>query len=142
MSVNGQDLLYDGLTDPRPAVQSSSKCRYEIVAQIFGCEGVKVIKFEEVEKGLKGLVETDGPELMNLIVSIKPTTVNGGSDEGSQLFARSLWCHTTTMCPGHSTRTAENNPMAIIAMVKSDDVEKSEGDNTTRCATIPKFGRP
>ncbi|SMY23349.1 unnamed protein product [Zymoseptoria tritici ST99CH_1A5] len=84
MSVNGQDLLYDGLTDPRPAVQSSSKCRYEIVAQIFGCEGVKVDKFEEVEKGVKGLVETDGLELMNLIVSIKPTTVNGGSDEGFQ----------------------------------------------------------
>lgn len=32
VSVNGQDLLYDGVTDKRPAIQLSKACRYDIVA--------------------------------------------------------------------------------------------------------------
>lgn len=73
MSVNGQDLIYEGKTQARPCITMSEKCRYDIVAQGFGCEGVKVEKFEEIAPAVKELVSKT-PALINMIVSVKPTT--------------------------------------------------------------------
>jgi hypothetical protein len=157
MSVNGQDLLYEGVTELRPAVKLSSKCRYEVVAQGFGCEGVKVDQFEDVEKGVKGLVESGGPGLMNLVVSVKPTTpatlsmvgatkdpnvsalftpilictVKGGTDIWLT-DSRSLSCRTTTMSLGHITKTARHNRTEM-----HDALSRRKPYKTTDCATIP-----
>ena len=74
MSVNGQDLLYQNITPHRPAVQLSKSCRYDIVAQGFGCEGAYVDKHEQIAPKVEEFWKLSGPSLMNLIVSRTPTT--------------------------------------------------------------------
>ena len=73
MSVNGQDLIYDGVTEARPCVKMSEGCRYEVVAQGFGCEGRKVEKYEDIKPAVEELAQKT-PALINMIVSVKPTT--------------------------------------------------------------------
>ncbi|EME48455.1 hypothetical protein DOTSEDRAFT_29894 [Dothistroma septosporum NZE10] len=73
MSVNGQDLIYDGITETRPCVKMSEGCRDDIVAQGFGCEGEKVEKFEDIGPVVEELSRKT-PALINMIVSVKPTT--------------------------------------------------------------------
>lgn len=74
MSVNGQDLVYEGKTKSRPAVELSKACAYEIVAQGFNCNGAKVEKFEDIEPTVKKLSTAGRPGLINMIVSRTPTT--------------------------------------------------------------------
>lgn len=73
MSVNGQDLIYEGVTDVRPCVKMSEGCKYEVVAQGFGCEGKKITAYEEIELTVRELAQKT-PALINMIVSVKPTT--------------------------------------------------------------------
>ncbi|KAF1998717.1 acetolactate synthase I/II/III large subunit [Amniculicola lignicola CBS 123094] len=42
MSAAGQDMIYGGVTDARPASNLSDHTRYDIVAQGFGCEGILI----------------------------------------------------------------------------------------------------
>ena len=49
MSVNGQSLLYDGKTKARPISRLSKKCRYDVVAQGFDCDGEMVTDFETIK---------------------------------------------------------------------------------------------
>ena len=81
MSIAGQDLLYS-TSEPtlRPVSTLSPACRFDIVAQGFGCEGVLVKDFDEIEGAVKKLADgaTTGakakPGLINLIVSRQPVT--------------------------------------------------------------------
>ncbi|GIZ39909.1 hypothetical protein CKM354_000327100 [Cercospora kikuchii] len=73
MSVNGQDLLYDKTTPARPAVQMSKACAYEVVAQGFNCAGQKVTEYDQVGPAIQRLSKA-GPALLNMIVSVKPTS--------------------------------------------------------------------
>lgn len=74
MSYNGQELVYGTITN-RPVSQLSPKCKFEIVAQGFDCEGVKVDKLEEVEGAVHKLCQHQGPGLLNLLVNDKPISV-------------------------------------------------------------------
>jgi thiamine pyrophosphate-dependent acetolactate synthase large subunit-like protein len=74
MSYNGQELVYGTITT-RPVSQLSPKCKFEIVAQGFDCEGMKVEKLEEVEAAVQKLCRHQGPGLINLLVNDKPISV-------------------------------------------------------------------
>lgn len=74
MSVNGQDLIYGEKVKFRPSIQLSKHCKYEVVAQGFNCEGAKVTELGEVGTAVEKLVKSGGPGLLNMIVSVKPTT--------------------------------------------------------------------
>lgn len=74
MSYNGQELVYGTITT-RPVSQLSPNCKFEIVAQGFDCEGVKVEKIEDVEAAVKKLCDHSGPSLLNLLVNDKPISV-------------------------------------------------------------------
>lgn len=74
MSYNGQELVY-GTIATRPVSQLSPKCKFEIVAQGFDCEGVKVNKLEDVEPAVQKLCQHQGPGLLNLLVNDKPISV-------------------------------------------------------------------
>ena len=74
MSVNGQDLVYGEKIKFRPSIQLSKHCAYETVAQGFNCVGAKATTLAEVGPAVKKLVESGRPGLLNMIVSVKPTT--------------------------------------------------------------------
>ena len=74
MSVNGQDLIYGEKVKFRPAIQLSKHCKYEVVAEGFNCEGKKVTKLDEVGPTVEKMVKSGRPGLLNMIVSVKPTT--------------------------------------------------------------------
>ncbi len=74
MSVAGQDLIYEDSDPARLVSALSPKCRFDIVAQGFGCKGSIVEKFEDVEKVTKSITEERGAGLINLIVSRQPIT--------------------------------------------------------------------
>ncbi|ETN44718.1 uncharacterized protein HMPREF1541_10388 [Cyphellophora europaea CBS 101466] len=74
MSVAGQDLIYEKSESVRPASELSPNCRFDIVAQGFGCDGRIVERFEDVAKTTKELVEGNRASLLNLIVSRQPVT--------------------------------------------------------------------
>lgn len=74
MSVNGQDLIYGEKVKFRPSIQLSKHCRYEVVAEGFNCEGKKVTKLDKVGPTVEKLVKLGKPSLLNMIVSVKPTT--------------------------------------------------------------------
>lgn len=128
MSVNGQDLIYEGKTDARPAVKLSKQCAYEVVAQGFGCRGAKVEKYEEIEGAVKEMCKEDGGRgLINLIVSVKPTSpatlgmVGATEDKNVSIslmvvLERSVcadvcnsgsWCHITTTYRDRSTKMCQ-----------------------------------
>lgn len=73
MSVAGQDIMYEKSETVRPVSTLSKDCRYDIVAQGFGCQGKLVEQFEDVAKVTKALAG-NGPGLINLIVSRQPVT--------------------------------------------------------------------
>lgn len=74
MSINGQDLLYTGVTETRPAVQLSKACRFEVVAQGFNCAGECVTEYDQIRPTVEKLAQAGGPSLINLIVSRTPTS--------------------------------------------------------------------
>ena len=74
MSVNGQDLIYEGKSKARPAIQLSKQCKYEIVAQGFNCAGEFVADFDKIKPTVEKLAKSGKPGLVNLIVSSQPTT--------------------------------------------------------------------
>ena len=73
MSINGQDLVFEGKTNARPAVRLSKSCAFEVVAQGFNCAGAKVTEYEKIKPTIQELSKA-GPALLNLIVSVKPTS--------------------------------------------------------------------
>lgn len=72
MSQAGQELMYGGKTDARPASKLSPATRYEVVAEGFGCAGARVDKVEEIGATVRKLSTVEGPALLNLIVSDRP----------------------------------------------------------------------
>jgi len=85
MSAAGQDLLYGADEPARPVVALSPVCRFDIVAQGFGCRGVKVQdSLQELETAVRELTQTTEagsgsqqrttPALIDLIVSRNPFT--------------------------------------------------------------------
>lgn len=78
MSQSGQELIFGDATDSRPAAKLSSKTKYEMVAEGFGCPGGKVDKVEDIDAAVKKLSDNRladnkrGPGCLNLIVSEKP----------------------------------------------------------------------
>jgi len=72
MSQAGQELVFGGKTEARPASKLSPATKYEMVAEGFGCTGARIDKVEEIEAAVKKLSKVDGPALLNLIVSDKP----------------------------------------------------------------------
>lgn len=76
MSVAGQDLIYENEDPARVASTLSENCRYDIVAQGFGCKGVIAqASIEEVQSAVKQLTATNGPGLLNAIISRNPITL-------------------------------------------------------------------
>jgi thiamine pyrophosphate-dependent acetolactate synthase large subunit-like protein len=71
MSRNGQELVF-GENAPKPASKLSPAARYDIVAEGFGCVGMKVEKVEDVGPAVKKLSEIEGPACINLIVADHP----------------------------------------------------------------------
>ena len=74
MSVNGQDLIYSGKSDARPAITLSKQCRYDVVAQGFNCDGAYVTEFDDIKPTVESLSKSGKPGLINMIVSVQPTT--------------------------------------------------------------------
>ncbi|EXJ79936.1 hypothetical protein A1O3_08221 [Capronia epimyces CBS 606.96] len=78
MSVAGQDLLYADDDPARVASSLSPDCRYDIVAQGFGCRGVLVPArsgVDDLRAAVNLLTATKGPALLNAIVSRFPVTL-------------------------------------------------------------------
>lgn len=74
MSVNGQNLIYEGKSKARPAVQLSKSCKYDIVAQGFNCDGEIVTEFDKIKPTVERMSKSGRPGLINMIVSPQPTT--------------------------------------------------------------------
>jgi thiamine pyrophosphate-dependent acetolactate synthase large subunit-like protein len=75
MSLAGQEIVYSLKTPARMISKLSPSCRYDVVAQGFGCEGVMVTEYEKIGEAVRGLSEVGkGPGLLNLIVSETPIT--------------------------------------------------------------------
>jgi thiamine pyrophosphate-dependent acetolactate synthase large subunit-like protein len=74
MSVNGQDLIYSGKSDARPAITLSKQCRYEVVAQGFNCDGAYVTEYDQIKPTVEKMSKSGKPGLINMIVSVQPTT--------------------------------------------------------------------
>lgn len=90
MSQAGQQIIYGDITDKRPCAAMNPKTRYDIVAQGFGCQGVRVdtreLKNAEndeectpaqkglsaIDEAVKSLLSSGGPGLLDLIVSDVP----------------------------------------------------------------------
>src|SRR5271170_3350636 len=83
MSLAGQEIVYNLKTAVRPISKLSPSTRYDVVAQGFGCEGVMVKDYDEIEKAVRMLSEEGkGPGLLNLIVSETPIAcVTRGMDD-------------------------------------------------------------
>ena len=73
MSVNGQNLIYEGKSKARPAIQLSQQCHYEVVAQGFNCAGEIVKDFNEIKPMVEKMSKSGKPGLINMIVSSQPT---------------------------------------------------------------------
>ena len=74
MSIAGQDLIYEDSDPARLVSTLSPKCRFDIVAQGFGCKGSLIDKWDDVEGKTKAITKEAGAGLINLIVSRKPIT--------------------------------------------------------------------
>ncbi|KAK6380289.1 hypothetical protein LTS17_005478 [Exophiala oligosperma] len=78
MSVHGQDLIYEDEDPARVASTLSPNCRFDLVAQGFGCKGIIVQEsVEEARAAIKKLTSstTKGPGLLNAIISKTPVTM-------------------------------------------------------------------
>lgn len=74
MSVAGQDIIYSDTDSARMVSALSPKCRFDIVAQGFGCKGAIVREHGEIEETVRKMTAEKGPGLIDLIVSRKPIT--------------------------------------------------------------------
>ncbi|KAF2485390.1 acetolactate synthase I/II/III large subunit [Neohortaea acidophila] len=74
MSLNGQELIYQGKSQARPAIRLSKSCKYEVVAQGFNNDGAFVDKFEDIKPTTERMSRSGKPGLINMIVSPQPTT--------------------------------------------------------------------
>ena len=74
MSVNGQDLIYEGKSKARPAIKLSKQCKYEVVAQGFNCAGEYDTEYDQIKPTVEKLSKSGKPSLINMIVSVQPTT--------------------------------------------------------------------
>ncbi|OQV06493.1 Thiamine pyrophosphate enzyme, central domain-containing protein [Cladophialophora immunda] len=75
MSIAGQDLIYEDEDPARVASKLSQNCRFDVVAQGFGCKGAMAQKsLDEVRDVVKDLTATKGPGLLNVIISRNPVT--------------------------------------------------------------------
>lgn len=74
MSFNGQELIYQGKSQARPAIRLSKSCKYEVVAQGFNNDGAFVDKFEDIKPTTERMSRSGKPGLINMIVSPQPTT--------------------------------------------------------------------
>lgn len=90
MSAAGQEIIYGRITSKRPCAAMNPKTRYDIVAQGFGCNGIRVDakqmrrhsgfegeslayrSLSAIEDAMEELVRGDGPGLLDLIVSDVP----------------------------------------------------------------------
>jgi thiamine pyrophosphate-dependent acetolactate synthase large subunit-like protein len=76
MSVAGQDLIYADEDPARIASTLSPNCRFDLVAQGFGCRGIIVENsVEDARVAVKELTSTKGPGLLNAIISKDPVTM-------------------------------------------------------------------
>lgn len=73
MSKNGQDIVFAKTSSARPAVNLSKSCAYEVVAQGFNCNGMKVTEYNKI-LGVVNDLAGKGPGLINLVVSVKPAS--------------------------------------------------------------------
>lgn len=79
MSIAGQDIIYGEDDAARPVSSLSPLCKFEVVAEGFGCIGVRIEKSDEVTPLVEKIVKEmkEGREragLINLIVSTQPVT--------------------------------------------------------------------
>jgi thiamine pyrophosphate-dependent acetolactate synthase large subunit-like protein len=74
MSVNGQNLIYEGKSKSRPAIQLSKQCKYDVVAQGFNCDGEIITEFDKIKGTVEKMSRSGKPGLINLIVSSQPTS--------------------------------------------------------------------
>lgn len=79
MSIAGQDIIYGSDEDARPVSSLSPVCKFEVVAEGFGCIGARIEKPGEIVPKVEGIVkEMMGGRgragLINLIVSTQPVT--------------------------------------------------------------------
>lgn len=75
MSIAGQDLIYaESEPNLRPVSTLSPLCRFDIVAQGFGCNGVRIEKYDDIEPQTKDIIKAGKAGLVNLIVSRQPVT--------------------------------------------------------------------
>jgi thiamine pyrophosphate-dependent acetolactate synthase large subunit-like protein len=73
MSIHGQDIVYKDHTPARPVSRLSPTTAYHTVAEGFGNMAAKVERIDQIRDTVKRLSAADGPGLINLIVSDKPT---------------------------------------------------------------------
>ncbi|KAH6967865.1 acetolactate synthase I/II/III large subunit [Ilyonectria sp. MPI-CAGE-AT-0026] len=78
MSIAGQDLIYGEEEPARPISSLSPACRFDIVAEGFGCSGIKCNKVDDIPGAVLQLVESmlakGAAGLVNLIVDMEPVT--------------------------------------------------------------------
>jgi thiamine pyrophosphate-dependent acetolactate synthase large subunit-like protein len=79
MSIAGQDIIYGEDDAARPVSSLSPVCKFEVVAEGFGCIGARIEKPQEIQSKVEGIVRgmTEGrgrAGLINLIVSTQPVT--------------------------------------------------------------------
>jgi thiamine pyrophosphate-dependent acetolactate synthase large subunit-like protein len=79
MSIAGQDIIYGEDDAARPVSSLSPVCKFEIVAEGFGCVGARIEKPDEIQDKVRDIVEkmVEGrgrAGLINLIVSTSPVT--------------------------------------------------------------------
>jgi thiamine pyrophosphate-dependent acetolactate synthase large subunit-like protein len=79
MSIAGQDIIYGDDDAARPVSSLSPVCKFEVVAEGFGCVGARIEKPEEITPKVESIVKemTEGSGragLINLIVSTQPVT--------------------------------------------------------------------
>jgi thiamine pyrophosphate-dependent acetolactate synthase large subunit-like protein len=73
MSIHGQEMVYQDHTPARPVSRLSPNTAYHIIAEGFGNTSAKVESLEKIRETVKRLSAADGPGLINLIVSDRPT---------------------------------------------------------------------
>jgi thiamine pyrophosphate-dependent acetolactate synthase large subunit-like protein len=74
MSVNGQDLIYEGKAKFRPATRLSKQCKYEVVAQGFNCAGEIITDYDKIKPTVEKMSRSGKPGLLNIITSSHPVT--------------------------------------------------------------------
>lgn len=76
MSQAGQELIYGEKTPTRQVSQLSPDAQYETVAAGLQCASARVDKVADISAAIKKLLSSDGPSLLNMIISDKPIQPN------------------------------------------------------------------